>query len=74
MSRVSFNCTMQEGQIGEELRAELAAALQQITQDVLGEVARRCPRDLLRHPLRLTDSAAASRQRPRSSEAASSAE
>ncbi len=37
MSRVSFNCTMQEGQIGEELRAELAAALQQITQDVLGE-------------------------------------
>ena len=37
MSRVSFNCTMQEGQIGEELRAELVVALQQITQDVLGE-------------------------------------
>ena len=37
MSRVSFNCTMQEGQIGEELRLTLAAALQQITQDVLGE-------------------------------------
>ena len=37
MSRVSFNCTMQEDQIGEELRATLAAALQQITQDVLGE-------------------------------------
>ena len=37
MSRGSFNCTMQEGQIGEELRAELAVALQQITQDVLGE-------------------------------------
>lgn len=37
MSRVSFDCTMQEGQIGEETRAELAAGLQQITQDVLGE-------------------------------------
>ncbi|MDE2968023.1 MAG: hypothetical protein OXS30_11145 [Chloroflexota bacterium] len=37
MSRVSFNCTMQEGQIGEELRAKLAVALQQITEDVLGE-------------------------------------
>ena len=37
MSRVSFNCTMQEGQIGEETRATLAAGLQQITQDVLGE-------------------------------------
>jgi len=37
MSRVSFNCTMQEGQIGEELRAELTVALQQITRDVLGE-------------------------------------
>jgi phenylpyruvate tautomerase PptA (4-oxalocrotonate tautomerase family) len=28
---------MQEGQIGEELRSELASALQQITHDVLGE-------------------------------------
>ncbi|MYD73430.1 MAG: hypothetical protein F4Y11_04030 [Chloroflexi bacterium] len=37
MSRVSFNCTMQEGQVGEEMRAKLAVALQQITQDVLGE-------------------------------------
>ncbi|MXX47348.1 MAG: hypothetical protein F4Z38_03420 [Chloroflexi bacterium] len=37
MSRVSFNCTMQEGQVGEEMRARLAVALQQITQDVLGE-------------------------------------
>ena len=37
MSRVSFDCTMQEGQIGEEMRAQLAVALQQITQDVLGE-------------------------------------
>ncbi|MCY3921209.1 MAG: hypothetical protein OXG27_02275 [Chloroflexi bacterium] len=37
MSRVSFDCTMQEGQIGEELRAKLAVALQEITQDVLGE-------------------------------------
>ncbi len=37
MSRVSFNCTMQEGQIGEEARAVLAEALQQITKDVLGE-------------------------------------
>lgn len=37
MSRVSFDCTMQEGQIGEEVRAELAAALQQITHDVLEE-------------------------------------
>ena len=37
MSRVSFNCTMQEGQVAEEMRVQLAAALQQITQDVLGE-------------------------------------
>lgn len=37
MSRVSFDCTMQEGQIGEELRGRLAVALQEITQDVLGE-------------------------------------
>ncbi len=37
MSRVSYDCTMQEGQIGEDVRAELAVALQQITQDVLGE-------------------------------------
>ena len=37
MSRVSFNCTMQEGQIGEETRATLAVALQEITQEVLGE-------------------------------------
>ena len=37
MSRVSFDCTMQEGQIGEELRAKLAVALREITQDVLGE-------------------------------------
>ena len=37
MSRVSINCTMQEGHIGEETRAKLAAALQEITQDVLGE-------------------------------------
>ncbi len=37
MSRVSFDCTMQEGQIGEELRGQLAVALQEITQDVLGE-------------------------------------
>ena len=37
MSRVSYNCTMQEGQIGEEARAVLAEALQQITKDVLGE-------------------------------------
>ncbi len=37
MSRVSFNCTMQEGQIGEEMRAELAAGLQQISLEVLGE-------------------------------------
>ena len=37
MSRVSFNCTMQEGQIGEEARAVLAEALQQIIKDVLGE-------------------------------------
>ncbi len=36
MSRVSFNCTMQEGQIGEETRSTLAAGLQQITQEVLG--------------------------------------
>lgn len=39
MSRVSFDCTMQEGQIGEDLRAKLALALQEITQDVLGESA-----------------------------------
>ena len=37
MSRVSFNCTMQEGQIGEEARSVLAKALQQTTKDVLGE-------------------------------------
>lgn len=37
MSRVSFNCTMQEGQVGEEMRAKLAIALRQITRDVLGE-------------------------------------
>ena len=43
MSRVSFICTMQEGQIGEQLRAELAAALQQITQDVLGETPEDVP-------------------------------
>ena len=37
MPRVSFNCTMQEGQIGEETRGRLADALQQITHEVLGE-------------------------------------
>ena len=39
MSRVRFDCTMQEGQICEQTRAELAAGLQQIAQDVLGESA-----------------------------------
>ena len=38
MSRVSFICTMQEGQIDEATRETLAAGLQQITQDVLGEL------------------------------------
>ena len=54
MSRVSFDCTMQEGQIGEDTRATLAAGLQQITQDVLfRRVARRRAGDLLRYPLGL---------------------
>ena len=39
MSRVSFRCTMQEGQIGEEVRVRLAAGLQQIAQEVLSEAA-----------------------------------
>ena len=43
MSRVSFNCTMQEGQIGEDVRSQLAAGLQQITQDVLSEAPEDVP-------------------------------
>ena len=37
MSRVSFNCTMQEDQIGESVRSKLADGLKQVTQDVLDE-------------------------------------
>ncbi len=43
MSRVSFNCTMQEGQIGEDARSQLAAGLQQITQNVLSEAPEDVP-------------------------------
>ena len=37
MSRVSFSCTMQEGQVADDVRAKLADGLRQVTADVLGE-------------------------------------
>ncbi len=43
MARVSFRCTMQEGQIGEETRAALADGLRQIAADLLGESATEVP-------------------------------
>ncbi|MCY3567773.1 MAG: hypothetical protein OXH38_04060 [Chloroflexi bacterium] len=37
MSKVSFSCTMQEGQVGEDTRALLADGLRRVTREVLGE-------------------------------------
>ncbi|MXX80477.1 MAG: hypothetical protein F4Y69_05505 [Chloroflexi bacterium] len=37
MSKVSFRCTMQEGQIDEATRERLADGLRQVTKGVLGE-------------------------------------
>ena len=37
MSKVSFRCTMQEGQVGEDTRALLADGLRRVAQEVLGE-------------------------------------
>ena len=39
MSRVSFRCTMQEGQIPEETRELLADGLRRVSEEVLGESA-----------------------------------
>ena len=36
MSQVRFNCTMQEGVIGEDVRARLAEGLVAVTGTVLG--------------------------------------
>ena len=43
MSRVSFSCTMQEGQIGEDVRAQLAAGLQRIAADIIGDAESEAP-------------------------------
>ena len=45
MSRVSFICTMQEGQVADNVRAELADGLRQVTADVLGEAPDDVPVD-----------------------------
>ena len=45
MSRVRFNCTMQEGQIDATTRARLADGLRTIAADVLGEAAADVPVD-----------------------------
>ena len=45
MSRVSFICTMQEGQVADDVRAELADGLRQVTTDVLGEAPDDVPVD-----------------------------
>ncbi len=45
MSRVSYSCTMQEGQVADDVRAKLADGLRQVTADVLGEAPDDVPVD-----------------------------